>query len=94
MQLANLWFAIVVVVDHSYTRSQLRESTQMDRVRKHLLLFPISQPRRDSLCARLDRAYDLRNKIVHEGERTVAIADVEELFEAICEFLLADIAKS
>ena len=95
IQLADLWFAVVVVVDSLYSRKQRRKTKQMFRVKAHLSLLPISEARRTDLYSRLKRAYTLRNKVVHEGAQDlVSIEDVEKLWAAVQELLLADIFRS
>ena len=92
LRLATLWFAVVAIVDQA--EEGQKKGTQLERVKKYLLGLPVSPARRDELFAKLDVAYGLRNRIVHEADRGCATqADVDQLFEATKELLWADLGR-
>jgi hypothetical protein len=95
VKFTNLWSAVVVAVDSTYTRTQRRKTQQMHRVRDYLLRLPLSQHRRDNLQVEFETAYSIRNRIEHEGERGAATHEaLEALDRAVHEFLIADLGRS
>ena len=95
LKLVNLWFSVVTTVDATYSAARRRATTQMERVREYLLLLPVSTSRREELGARLESAYRLRNRIVHDGDRDcVSQESLQALYDAVSEFLLVDLHRS
>ena len=100
IRLVNLWFAIVVTVDSGYSATdfghvQGLERTQMERVEDYLTLLSISEESRATMLATFRKAYSLRNRIVHRGEREcVANDDMVEFNDAVIAFLQTDLHRS
>ncbi len=91
----NLWFAVVATVDARLTKKEKGAiGGQMARIRCHLLKLPISTASLENLREAFTRAYDLRNKVVHEGYRGVNQQDVANLYDALSNFLRAEIGRS
>jgi hypothetical protein len=95
VRFANLWFAVVVAVDSTFTKSEKEHLNQMERVRQHLLALPISPVRRDELLEAFRKAYAIRNDTVHEGSRKAATPEaLSELYAAVVAFLQDDIGST
>jgi len=94
-QLTNLWFAVVAVVDGTFSRTKVRNSEQMDRIHEYLMGKPLSQSSRDDLESDLRLAYGMRNDVVHDGRwEAVTPADVEKLWNRAREILRLEIGRA
>ena len=82
-QFMHFWLAALVLVDHGYTRSQLRACTQDDRIDRYVANMVLSTERAQRLSSDLKASYDIRNEIVHEcRDDSVTLASLERLDEA------------
>lgn len=94
VRFVNLWVAVEVVVEPTFTRSQRKGTDLMDRIADYLHGLPLSDERRRDLEQRLRDAYSLRNGVVHRGERTAVTAKaLGTLFDAVAEFIVTDMGK-
>ena len=64
IRFANLWFAVVVAVDSTFSKSQKKKHSQLKRIEQYLLNLPVSQARRDEFYAAFERAYDIAATVV------------------------------
>lgn len=91
---ANLWFAVVALVDPTFSAKERRDLEQMERIRRFLLPVPISTAARTNLNERLQRAYGLRNRLVHAGDQTGITPDaLVEPGYAVVELLQIDLRQ-
>jgi hypothetical protein len=94
-RLVDLWCAVVAVVDSTYARADKRKLDQIARIDAYLGRLQISSRRREQLSGAFHSAYELRNRLVHEGDRAcVTDAAVESLHAAVKEFLWTDLGRS
>lgn len=95
IQFTNLWCAVVVATDSTYSRKDRASTKQLARLERYLRGLPISGTRQDALLASFRTAYAVRNTIVHEGKRDGAtVSSLDDLLAAVREFLVIDIGSA
>jgi Apea-like HEPN len=91
----SLWFAVVVAVDSTYSRSKRDDTRQMDRIDEYLYNLAISNERRATMYEHLKESYRIRNDVVHEGNTSAITPDsLAVLGSAVSDFLMADIGRT
>jgi hypothetical protein len=87
-QFMHFWLATLVLIDHGYTRSELRAYTQDERIERYVGNMVLSTTRSKRLSGDLKTSYDIRNEIVHEcRDDSVTLASLERLQKAALELI-------
>jgi len=60
----------------------------MERIKRHLLVLPLTEPQKKELRETLEQAYSIRNRVVHEADSTAATTlNVTQLMDAVQQLL-------
>lgn len=87
-QFMHFWLATLVLIDHGYTRSELRAYTQDERIERYVDNMVLSTTRSERLSGDLKTSYDIRNEIVHEcRDDSVTLSSLQRLQKAALELI-------